>query len=356
MVDGRPAHPPVQQRSGSRSWRAHPVRTLVGPLAVGYGLLATAALAAVWQLGDTTTASYTLALLGFVWLAPSPVVALAALAARGWRWRGGALLALVAPVTVLALVWGPVALPGRGAGADARDLRVVTYNRTDGSSVGAVTALVEATHPDVLAVQEVSARSEARIREVLGAQYPHVVSELDGHGDSMVLSRLPVVEVRPVSGLPQQSRSSQVVVLDDGGRRVAVLSLHLASPCVLCGPGGDAENPAGGTLGAARVRSAEVARYAEVARGLAAEGMAVVVAGDMNSAELNEPLRAFAAAGLVDVHAAVGTGPQLTRGPGPGVARVDAVLVSGLVPVASAEGDRGPSTHAPVIADVAWPR
>ncbi|GAA4729257.1 hypothetical protein GCM10023328_04720 [Modestobacter marinus] len=39
----------------------------------------------------------------------------------------------------------------------------------------------------------------------------------------------------------------------------------------------------------------------------------------------------------------------------PGPARVDAALVHGLRPVRGVEGDQGPSTHSPVVADLAWP-
>jgi endonuclease/exonuclease/phosphatase (EEP) superfamily protein YafD len=114
-------------------------------------------------------------------------------------------------------------------------------------------------------------------------------------------------------------------------------------------------NPAGSTSEAARIRDAEARRYAEVVSGLIAAGQPVVLAGDLNSSPLNRPVHLLTGAGLTDVHQAVGTSPGLTRGPGPGVARVDVVLVAGLVPLRDAEGHRDASTHSPVIADLAWP-
>jgi endonuclease/exonuclease/phosphatase (EEP) superfamily protein YafD len=131
--------------------------------------------------------------------------------------------------------------------------------------------------------------------------------------------------------------------------------VHLASPCIGCVDGGEGANPAGDTGEAARVRVTEARRYAEVVAELRADGRPVVLGGDLNSSPLNRPLRLLTGAGLVDVHRAVGRSPGLTRGPGPGVARVDVVLVDGLRPVRSTEGGQGASTHSPMVADLAWP-
>jgi len=114
-------------------------------------------------------------------------------------------------------------------------------------------------------------------------------------------------------------------------------------------------NRGGGTAWAGGVRTAVPRRFAELARALGADGTPVVLGGDLNSSDLNTPLGVLTGSGLVDVHRAVGTRPQLTRGSNPGYARVDVVLVRGLRPLADAERPAGGSDHSPVVADLAWP-
>nr|WP_276612195.1 endonuclease/exonuclease/phosphatase family protein [Kineococcus vitellinus] len=237
-------------------------------------------------------------------------------------------------------------------------MRVATFNTSAAAGAQGLRTLLEQARPDVVALQEVADRQRADLARS-HPRYPHRSDDGSGGprggGDGLVLSRWPVLEVRPVTGLPAGARPADVVVLDVDGRRLAVLSVHLASPCLFCPERSVRRNPAGDTGSAARVRVAEARRYGEVARELRAGGNAVVLAGDLNSAELNEPLRSLTRSGLTDVHRAVGTRPQLTRGSSPGFARVDVVLVSGLVPLADGELGPGGSTHSPVVADLAWP-
>lgn len=319
----------------------------------GYGLLATAAVLVVLVSSDAHAVSYVLGLFASWWLAPALVLVPLAAASASWR----ALAALSVPAVVAGGLVGPYALNRLTPADRTADLRVATFNTSSAAGAEGLRALLEQARPDVVALQEVAdwqlaglARSHPR--------YPY--SSHDGGGprtggDGLVLSRWPVVEVRPVTGLPAGARPADVVVVDVDGRRLAVLSVHLASPCLFCSERGLRRNPAGDTGSAARVRVAEARRYGEVARQLRAEGNAVVLAGDLNSSDLNEPLRSLTRSGLTDVHRAVGTRPQLTRGSSPGFARVDVVLVSGLVPLADSELDPGGSTHSPVVAELAWP-
>lgn len=320
---------------------------------VRYGTAASAALLAVAVLGDSTSATYVLGLTAFWWLAPA-VPALVLAVVRG-RWRGAS--ALVVPAVVAAGTWGPLLSPVAYEGG--ADLRVATYNATHGTGTDGVLALVAEHRPDVLLLQELTPRQRGAVDRELAATYPYrSFGPVDDHqldGDA-VLSRFPVTGVEPVTGLPEGARPADLVHLDVGGWPTSVLAVHLASPCLACDVHGDARNPAGSTSRASVVRVAEARRYADLAAQRQAAGDLVLLAGDINSAELNRPLRVLTSQGLQDVQADVGRRPQLTRGPWPGLARVDVVLVAGFTPLRTWEGDRGPSTHSPVLADLALPR
>ncbi|MGY2079011.1 endonuclease/exonuclease/phosphatase family protein [Modestobacter sp. SYSU DS0657] len=322
--------------------------------ALAYGVAATVVVLAVLVLGDRWAVTYTAALFSSWWLLPAPVLLVAGIARRSWP----VVTAVVVPAVLWAWLQGPLLVNRVGGEDGPADLRVATYNVTAGAPLDGLATLVREQDPDVLLLQEVVDRRRPEVEALPG--YPHrsfgrlAANGEDGDRD-VVLSRYPIVDVRPVTGLPEGARPVDVVTLDVDGRELAVLSVHLASPCLGCGGGRREANPAGGTGAAARVRVAEAERLATVVAGLVAEGRPVVLGGDLNSSTLNEPLRVLTGAGLVDVHRAVGTRPQFTRGPGPGVARVDVVLVAGLRPVADAEGARGASTHSPVVADLAWP-
>ncbi|PRY16035.1 endonuclease/exonuclease/phosphatase family protein [Kineococcus rhizosphaerae] len=343
--------PPTPSRRPG--WR-RPLRDL----ATGYGVLATVALLVVLVVSDGHTVSYVLGLFAVWWLAPALVLVPLATAFRSWRTLAAALVPAVAAGGLL----GPYALHRLTSALDADrerpDLRIATFNTSTWKGTAGLEQLVREHHPDVLALQEIAPRQRTGYDREFAAQYPYrsyTPASSQGDGDA-VWSRYPIVSVQPVTGLPAGARPSDVVVLDVDGRRLAVVSVHLASPCLFCSPRAAANSPAGTTGEAARVRVGEARRFADLASGLRSAGDAVVVAGDLNSAELNEPLRELRSHGLVDAHWAVGTQPGLTRGSSPGFARVDVVLLSRLDPVDTFEGAPGGSTHSPVVADVAWPR
>lgn len=251
---------------------------------------------------------------------------------------------------------GPYVLNAVGAGAadpDA-DFRVATFNLTNGRPVDSLAGLIAAHQPDVLLLQEVTSSREELAALAPDYPYASMGPGVRGPGNDgyAILSRYPITAVRPVTDLPRDARPADLVTVNIDGRDVALLSIHLASPCIGCPA--DTSYPGGGTASAARMRVAEARRYAEVAKDLLRHGEAVVVGGDINASPLNRPLHAFTAVGLTDAQRDVGTSPGLTRGPGPGVARVDVVLVGGLTPITVVEGACGHSTHSPVIADLAW--
>ena len=333
-------------------------------LAPAYGVLATTALLLVLVLSDGHAVGYALGLFASWWLAPALVLVPLAAAARSWR----TLAAVLIPAVAAAALFAPYALHRLDPPGTTPDLRVATFNTTNRHGARGLADLLREASPDVVALQEVTPaqrdayagafpqyryRSYAPTGTVRGGTVDGTGAGA-GDGDA-VWSKHPVLSVEPVTGLPDGARPADVVTLDVQGRRLAVISVHLASPCLFCPPAKTALNPAGDTGNAARVRVAEARRFADVAQSLRAGGTAVVLGGDLNSAEFNEPLRELRSHGLVDVHRAVGTRPGLTRGASPGFARVDVVLVAGLEPVADAELGPGGSTHSPVVADLAWP-
>lgn len=364
---GRPHRPAPGRTPGTRGTRGLRATSGFHLLATAYGLTATALLVAVAVVGDGSTLTYAAALGAFWWVLPALALVPSAVLGRWWV----TLASLLVPAVVAGGLTGPYLVPGRaggevaGRGAGA-DLRVAAFNTSGTRGLDALDALVERDAPDVLLLQEIG----PSMRTALADRYPQYRHRSYGtafrgtpgpdgavarSGADAVLSTLPVVSVEPVTGLPRGARPAEVVRLRGPHGEIAVVSLHLASPCLFCSRSQQESNPAGGTAEAARIRTGEARRFADLARGLRAAGTPVVLGGDLNSSDLNEPLGLLTRSGLVDVHRAVGTRPQLTRGSNPGYARVDVVLVGGLRPVADAERPAGGSDHSPVVADLAWP-
>ncbi|MEZ0492477.1 endonuclease/exonuclease/phosphatase family protein [Kineococcus sp. TBRC 1896] len=332
-----------------RPARRHAAHALV----LGYGGCATLALAVVLVSSDAHAVGYVLGLFALWWLAPALLLVPLTTAARWW-WSTAA---LTAPAVAAGALLVPYALHRVDPVDRTPDLRVATFNTSGHRGTDGLARLVDDAAPDVLALQEVRPSQRAGYEARYGSRYPYrswSAPSSQGDGDA-VWSRFPITAVEPVTGLPAGARPADVVTLDVGGRPVAVVSVHLASPCLFCSARAVARSPAGSTGDAARVRVGEARRFADLAAQRRGAGQAVVVAGDLNSAELNEPLRELRSHGLLDVHRAVGTQPGLTRGSSPGFARVDVVLVAGFDPVATSEGAPGGSTHSPVVADLAWP-
>ena len=318
-----------------------------------YGLTATSTLVAIALIGDRTTLTYLAALIFFWWLFPAPVLLLWTIAVRS---PAAVLATLVAPALLSVHVQGPFVLNALGGGPDDRpaDLRVATFNLTNGRPMDSLATLVAEHRPDVLLLQEVNSSREQLAELVPDYPYASMGPGINGPGNDgyAVLSRHPVTGVQPVTGLPPNARPADLVTVTVDGRPLTLLSVHLASPCIGCPS--DARVPGGDTAEAARLRLAETRRYIEVLADVLADGTAVVVGGDLNSSPLNRPLHEFTALGLTDAWGQVGTSPGLTRGPGPGVARVDVVLVAGMDAQRVVKGSRGHSTHSPVIADLVW--
>ena len=299
-----------------------------------------------WGLAGDTWWAQPLSLSTFWWSLPG--VALVAVAALARRPRAAVLFAV--PALVWLWTYGSLFVPG-GRADVAPDLRVATYNTyVHSPSTASVEALVSAASPDVLLLQEVFPDRESRLAEVFADRYPHRHAvQSPGVGGVMVLSRFPIAEARPVALSDPGTRDTAVVVLDVGGRRVQVVSVHLTSPCPTCGSSLTERLEVEGNR-----RPAELA---SVLRALES-GLPTVIGGDLNSTERSEPYRLLTNVGFADPHRAVGRGPGFTwpndQLPVP-VLRIDWILTRGLVAVDAWVGDGGASDHRPVVVDLAIP-
>jgi endonuclease/exonuclease/phosphatase (EEP) superfamily protein YafD len=321
-------------------------------LTLAYGASATALYAAGQIAGDATGWLYVSNILSFYWL--TPAVGLLAVAVTV-RWPVPA-VACVIPAVAWAVTFGPMFVPN--AVSTASNLRVVSYNMhgdPDAPGVEHVVRLIARTAPDVVLLQEVAPFSRQPLVDTLSTRLPyHHFSKVNptapAASGTAVLSRLPIRNIRPVTGLPASSRPTDVVTLDMDERPLAVISLHMITPDDGCKTGSLADCLSSvGQLG----RDAAVRRR-EMDRVLAAlPAGPVVVGGDLNSSTLNSPRRQLIEAGLVDLHRAVGAGPGFTAERARLAFRIDWLFAStDVAPVHEWVGSLDKSDHRPLIADV----
>lgn len=317
-------------------------------VALLYGILTTALVVLGWRLGDATWWLYLANLTTFYWLAPAVLLVPLAVGKRWWLPAASCLVAAVVWIATFA----PLFLPQRPGPSPT--LRVASYNISPEPDVSHVARLVERARPDVLLVQEVLREAQPDlVRAVPALPFHHfspVNTRAAGGGGTAVLSRFPLIDARPVRGLPAGSRPTDIVTVDTDDGPVDVVSLHLTSPCRDCATG---QSPT------QQVDSEAWQRTAESDRVVAAlvPGHAVIVGGDLNSDTLNAPRRHLVNAGLADVHRAAGSGPGFTRLRSHGLVRIDWLLASpSLRPVREWVERRDGSDHRPVVADLALVR
>ncbi|HSK95132.1 MAG TPA: endonuclease/exonuclease/phosphatase family protein, partial [Euzebyales bacterium] len=329
---------------GASAWSA------VAWLSLLYGLVTAVLLVLGRLLGDRTWWLYVANLTVVYWLAPSVVVAVVALLRRWW---------LVAMACVVgAVVWlgtfGPMFVPQQ-APTTTDTLRVATYNISPQRDVDHVARLVDRTRADVLLIQEVLPEAQdTLIGSLPTLPYHHfapVNARAPGGGGTAVFSRLPITATRPVTGLPSNSRPTDLVTLDTGRGAVTVVSLHLTSPCAACQRSADATPWRSALEDEARTRQVEVERVAA-----ALPAGPLVVGGDLNSSTFNVPRRRLLATGLTDLHRAAGSGPGFTRFRWHGLVRIDWLLASrDITAVREWVERRDGSDHRAVVTDVAVP-
>ncbi|MGH3440934.1 MAG: endonuclease/exonuclease/phosphatase family protein [Nitriliruptorales bacterium] len=310
-------------------------------VALLYGAATAVSLAAWLAFGDTWWTLLVNAAT-FWWALPALPLVLVALLLR----RRLAVVALGLPAVLF--VWSFGGLFVGSAPAAAGDLRVASYNTyVRAPDTSHVVSLVRDEHPDVLLVQEVFPSTAAAIREGVADHLPHSWFGEPGRvGGVGVVSRHPIVEVRPIPQVDVHSRPTAVVVLDVDGRRLQVVAVHLTSPCPLCG-----ESVVERQRFEAEQRRAEMDAIVSVLD----DDAPAVVGGDFNSDRRADPYRMLAGAGFRDPQLEAGSGPGFTwPATGVGAVRIDWVLVRGLAPAAAWVDPPRASDHRPVVADLAW--
>jgi endonuclease/exonuclease/phosphatase (EEP) superfamily protein YafD len=148
------------------------------------------------------------------------------------RRRGAALVAAVAAVVLAGMV-APRALggPSDPEGDAGPRLRVLTANMHIGTgSADALVALVRATRPDVLSVQELTPELVRRLDAAgLGELMPNFVLAPRGHGHgSGLYARVPLTEApRPIGTLTVMATARAQL---DGGPEFEITAVHPPPP------------------------------------------------------------------------------------------------------------------------------
>jgi hypothetical protein len=178
--------------------------SIVAWLLLLYSTVAVAAAAAGWWFGDATWWLYVANLTSIYWLAPGLLAFPVALARRWWLPAATCLVS----ATIWLATFGPLFVPRHVETPST--LRVASYNISPSLDLTHVARMVERTRPDILLVQEVLPNGRAELVEQLPSlpfrHFSPVNRTSPGGGGTAVLSRFPIVDVRPVADLPTTSR------------------------------------------------------------------------------------------------------------------------------------------------------
>ena len=249
--------------------------------------------------------------------------------------RRRAALAAAASAAVLLLVLVPRVLPDRGEAERARGapaLRVLTANVLGGrGSPGALLRIVRRERVDVLAVQELTPRLDARLRDA----FPHrVVRPRPGTPGTGIYSRLPLRRRSPPDGTGFAWTRAEVA------GRVDLHSVHPVAP----------------------LRRELMGMWRRDLRALppvVREGPPRVLAGDFNASLDHRELRRVLSTGYRDAAEVAGSG---LRGTWPNGSRrlppvaIDHVLADGACAIGDVRVLTLPgSDHSPVLAEVRCP-
>lgn len=314
------------------------MRATVGGLVAGVvrmGLLGCAVLYAARWLDFANT--WVAALQAIVPIAGAGILTASAVAAL-LRRRRTALAGALASVCVLAVsapsLWAVVHRPD--ASPRAGDLVVLSSNlQLGGADPRRIAATVDELDVDVLVLLEVTPEAEAALAaQGLRRRLPHAVGAAEpGASGTLVWSRHPLTPLPlPASSVRDLGQPAATVQTPAGP--VTLRAVHPLPP-TLPGPW-----------------HASLTELGQWARSQPS-GIPLVLAGDANATSDHPVLRA-AAAGLVDAHAATGTGwPTWPVGRTrlPPFAQIDHVLVRGCTPVAAGTGQLPGTDHA-----YAWAR
>lgn len=243
------------------------------------------------------------------------------------------------PLPLLALLaWLPLPPLTGAPAATSPSLRVATVNvwcnQRQHEAMGAELRRIDA---DVLCFQELTQGWNRSLLAAIGDRYPHRQLALrNGSFGTGVYSRLPLVEAETLLLTEEQLPVIRVVV-EVGGERWAIYSVHLAPP-----------------LFDESVRR-QRRQLRELLPLLAAEPLPALVGGDFNWGALTAGDDRVQALGYRDAHELIGRGRGATwpcmgkMRHLPGL-RLDHIYARGLVPSSLELGDPARSDHRPLIA------
>ena len=257
-----------------------------------------------------------------------PVLGVAALVRRS----AVAGVALLVPALVWAMMFGDLLLPGKGAGG-AYDLRVLTHN-VDAANPDPKTTAKDllGADADVMALEEITTADMKVYKAAFAKKYPYEVSR-----DTVALwSKYPVAQSESVDVGFAWTRALRAEVTTPEGK-VAVYVAHLAS--VRVGTSGFTSDQRNNTIKALGQQIAE-------------EKLAgVIVMGDFNGTA-NDRSLAPLTVGLRSAQGAAGTGFGFTWPSKFPMARIDHIMVRGVVPTKAWVMASTGSDHRPVVAEI----
>ncbi|GAA1598657.1 endonuclease/exonuclease/phosphatase family protein [Kribbella sancticallisti] len=256
-----------------------------------------------------------------------PILAVAALVRRS----ATAGVALLVPLAVWGLMYGHLMVPGKGGGA--HDLRVLSHNVDAANPDPAKTAQdLLAADADVVALEEITPADLKVYKAQFAEAYPHVVAR----GTVALWSKFPVEESESVDVGFAWTRALRAEVSTPEGK-VAFYVAHLAS--VRIGASGFTSNQRNDTI-------------EQLGQQIAAEKLAgVIVMGDFNGTA-NDRSLAPLTAGLRSAQGAAGSGFGFTWPAKFPMARIDHIMVRGVVPTKAWVMNPTGSDHRPVVAEV----
>jgi vancomycin resistance protein VanJ len=256
-----------------------------------------------------------------------PVLGVAALVRRS----ATAGVALLVPLAVWGMMFGNALIPGKGGGP--HDLRVLSHNVDAANPDPARTAAdLIAADADVIALEEITSADLKVYKKEFASKYPHVVSR----GTVALWSKYPVEESESVDVGFAWTRALRAEISTPQGK-VAFYVAHLAS--VRIGTSGFTSNQRNDTI-------------KQLGQQIAQEKLAgVVVMGDFNGTA-NDRSLAPITAGLRSAQGAAGFGFGFTWPAKFPMARIDHIMVRGVVPTKAWVMDSTGSDHRPVVAEI----
>lgn len=259
-----------------------------------------------------------------------------------------ATLALLPAALTWGILYGPQFIPNRtaSAGQNGQRITVMSYNLLWGRAdyTGAARLILD-TAPDIVALQEVDARSARQLEDLLTDQYPYHTLNQTAR-DTVIFSRYPIAESRLLDTSMGSLRS--VIWVDD--RPLAVYTIHAAVPQFSLWP----------PVFDSSLRSADIAT---LLTSIDTAPYPVILLGDFNMPDLSTDYQNITSR-LSDVYRQVGWGMGWTHsGPlfrserlrGLRLLRIDYIFAqtTHLIPLnARVLPDSAGSDHLPVVAEL----